>query len=42
MLEPDFWKGRGRYSKRATSRRVKDGTPYTSRDEEEAGTDSEG
>ncbi len=24
MLEPDFWKGRGRYSKQAISRKVVD------------------
>jgi len=29
MLVPDFWKGRGRFSKQATCRKVKDETPYT-------------
>lgn len=28
MLVPDFWKGRGRYSKQATMRKVKEETPY--------------
>ncbi|MDI6874385.1 hypothetical protein [Candidatus Solincola sp.] len=28
MLVPDFWKGRGRFSKQATCRKVKDETPY--------------
>jgi hypothetical protein len=29
MVEPDYWKGRGRYSKQAVSRKVKDDTaPY--------------
>jgi hypothetical protein len=27
MLEPDFWKGRGRYSKQALSRRIVDEKP---------------
>jgi hypothetical protein len=27
MLEPDFWKGRGRYSKQALSRRILDEKP---------------
>ncbi len=27
MLEPDFWKGRGRYSKQALSRRIVDERP---------------
>ena len=28
MLVPDFWKGRGRYSKQATSRKAKEEPPY--------------
>jgi hypothetical protein len=27
MLEPDFWKGRGRYSKQALSRKIVDESP---------------
>ena len=27
MLEPDFWKGRGRYSKQALSRKLVDEGP---------------
>jgi hypothetical protein len=27
MVEPDFWKGRGRYSKQALSRRIVDEKP---------------
>jgi hypothetical protein len=27
MLEPDFWKGRGRYSKQAISRKIVDSGP---------------
>jgi hypothetical protein len=27
MLEPDFWKGRGRYSKTALSRKIIDESP---------------
>ena len=27
MLEPDFWKGRGRYSKQALSRKIVDERP---------------
>lgn len=34
MLEPDFWRGRGRYSKSAISRKVKDDSPYRPRPEE--------
>ncbi len=29
MVEPDFWKGRGRYSKQALSRKLKEETPIT-------------
>ena len=32
MLEPDFWKGRGRYSKQAMSRKVVDTLPARSPD----------
>ncbi len=28
MLEPDFWKGKGRYSKQAICRSMKDRSPY--------------
>jgi hypothetical protein len=28
MLEPDYWKGRGRYSKQALSRKIKDEVPF--------------
>ncbi|MFW6113631.1 MAG: hypothetical protein ACOC78_01755 [Actinomycetota bacterium] len=28
MVVPDYWKGRGRYSKRACSRKIKDDMPY--------------
>lgn len=28
MLEPDFWQGKGRYSKQALSRKVKDEAPF--------------
>lgn len=28
MLEPDFWKGRGRYSKQAISRKTRNDGPY--------------
>ncbi len=34
MLEPDFWKGRGRYSKQATCRKVKDEPPYSPQQEQ--------
>lgn len=27
MIEPDFWKGRGRYSKQALSRKIVDQRP---------------
>ncbi len=27
MLEPDFWKGKGRYSKQALSRKIVDNGP---------------
>lgn len=27
MLEPDFWKGRGRYSKQALSRKIIEESP---------------
>ncbi len=27
MLEPDYWKGRGRYSKQAISRKIVDERP---------------
>ena len=27
MIEPDYWKGRGRYSKKALSRKIVDETP---------------
>ena len=27
-MEPDFWRGKGRYSKQALSRKVKDDTPF--------------
>lgn len=37
MLEPDFWRGRGRYSKQATSRKVKDDSPYLSQSPEREG-----
>lgn len=36
MLEPDFWRGKGRYSKQAISRKVKDDSPYRPRLEEGA------
>ncbi len=32
MLVPDFWRGRGRFSKQATCRKVKDDTPYQPRE----------
>ncbi|MBC7246351.1 MAG: hypothetical protein H5T73_01050 [Actinobacteria bacterium] len=32
MLEPDFWKGRGRYSKRAIGRRARNEDPYEPRE----------
>ncbi|NPV59084.1 MAG: hypothetical protein HPY75_05410 [Actinobacteria bacterium] len=28
MLVPDFWKGKGRYSKQAICRKTKDDLPY--------------
>lgn len=28
MLEPDYWRGRGRYSKQALSRKIKDEVPF--------------
>lgn len=28
MIVPDFWRGRGRYSKSAIARKVKDETPF--------------
>ena len=28
MIEPDYWKGRGRYSKQAISRAIKDESPF--------------
>ena len=28
MIVPDFWKGRGRYSKSAIARKIKDETPF--------------
>jgi hypothetical protein len=28
MIEPDFWRGRGRYSKSACARKVKDQSPF--------------
>lgn len=27
MIEPDYWRGRGRYSKKALSRKIVDSTP---------------
>jgi hypothetical protein len=32
MLEPDYWKGKGRYSKQALSRKIKDEIPFQPRD----------
>jgi hypothetical protein len=29
MLEPDFWRGKGRYSKQAISRKIRDDCPLT-------------
>lgn len=28
MVEPDYWKGRGRYSKQALTRKVEDESPF--------------
>jgi hypothetical protein len=40
MVEPDYWKGRGRYSKQALSRKSKDSNapyrPENSEDSQEA------
>jgi len=37
MIEPDFWKGRGRYSKSACTRRIKDEMPLRPPGEEALG-----
>jgi len=42
MLEPDFWKGKGRYSKKATSRKVSDKTPYVPQSEQEVEAGEDG
>lgn len=39
MMVPDFWRGKGRFSKQALCRKVKDDTPYLPRGEETAGED---
>jgi hypothetical protein len=28
MVEPDYWKGRGRYSKQAVSRKIEEDIPF--------------
>lgn len=28
MVVPDYWQGKGRYSKQALSRKIKDETPF--------------
>ena len=28
IIEPDYWKGKGRYSKQAISRKIKDEVPF--------------
>lgn len=33
MLEPDFWRGRGRFSQKACARKIKDEDSYRPREQ---------